>query len=101
MSDTTLNRSVSCLGKLRIVDICDRRSSSLSSGSSNGDLTSTLLLIPIRLAPANGSWRLDRTLVLRHIELRTLVSREIGGTLRGRYGGGGSSPKVSADASLL
>ena len=102
MSDTTLNRSVSRLGRLLIVDICERLSSSLSSGSSKGDLTSTLLLtcVPIKLDPDIGSYRLERTLVFLQMELRTLVSREIGGTLRGRYGGGGSSPKVSAEASL-
>lgn len=102
MSDTTLNRSVSRLGRLLIVEICERLSSSLSSGSSKGDLTSTLRRTcdPIKLDPDIGSWRFDRTLVFLQIELRTLASRDIGGTLRGRYGGGGSSPKVSAEASL-
>jgi len=100
-SDTTLNRSVSCLGRFLSVDICERLSSSLSSGSSNGDLTSALLLTPpIKFEPDIGSFLFDRTLVLRQIEFRTLVSRDIGGTLRGRYGGGGSSPNVSEDASL-
>jgi len=82
-----------------MVETCDNVSSSLLSGSSKGDRTSSLLLI--RPAPDIGSCRL-RTLEFRPGPVvRTLVSREIGGTLRGRYGGGGSSPaRDSADAWL-
>jgi hypothetical protein len=34
------------------------------------------------------------------MDVRILVSREMGGTLRGLYGGGGSSPNVSREAML-
>jgi len=80
-----------------MVDVCEFASSSLLSGSSNGDRTSLLLLI--RPSPDIGSFRFDSTLTFRAgAVVRTLVSREMGGTLRGRYGGGGSSPVTdSAD----
>jgi hypothetical protein len=78
-----------------MVDICEIASSSLLSGSSNGERTSSPRLI--RPAPDIGSFRLDPALTFRvAAAVRTLVSREIGGTLRGRYGGGGSSPTTDS-----
>jgi len=80
-----------------MVDICESASSSLLSGSSKGDRTSSLRLI--KPAPDIGSFRFDSMLPFRAgAAARTLVSRDMGGTLRGRYGGGGSSPATdSAD----
>ena len=86
-SDIMLSRSVS-LGSAvpRIVDTSEKLSSSSSSGSSNGDRTS--LLLRMMLPPERVS-HLDRMLEFRPgaafeiIDARTLVSREIGGTLRG------------------
>lgn len=99
ISDTALISSIfRIVDASLIVETSDMVSSSSSSGSSNGDLTS--LLRRIKLPPDNGSHLLDRVLAFRAGIVRTLVSLDIDGTLRGRYGGGGSSPNVSADASL-
>jgi hypothetical protein len=57
------------------------------------------------MLPDDSVSHLDRMLEFRFgvdiTDVRTLVSRDIGGTLRGLYGGGGSSPNVSCEAILL
>lgn len=83
-SETMLSLSVSL--RPRMVDVSDRSSSSSSSsGSSNG--LRTWLLLLVMLPELNVCRCPDLTLELRSgveiIDVRTLVSRDIGGTLRG------------------
>lgn len=99
-----LNRSVSLEKLPRTVEISDRLSSSSSSSGSSNGLRTWLLRLVILPELSVCRWP-DRILELRlgvadMMDVRTLVSRDMGGTLRGRYGGGGSSPKVSWDAML-